>query len=156
MKAKHLILRNTSYTDAQTFKKEKESFYQKCWFYVGSKKQLPENNDYLARDIMGTAFFVQNVKGNFKAFRNLCTHRSSLIRIEKCGRDKIQCPYHGWVFNDTGELAGIPSNKALFDIDPKQRKKLSLESFDLDTCGEFIFIRFSKLGCSLKDYLGGY
>jgi choline monooxygenase len=47
--------------------------------------------------------------GVLRGFRNVCRHRGARLLPEGSGTcSVIQCPYHHWVYGDTGELRRTP------------------------------------------------
>jgi choline monooxygenase len=53
---------------------------------------------------------VRSSDGDLRAFRNVCRHRGARLVPEGVGTcgSVIQCPYHQWVYADTGELRRAP------------------------------------------------
>lgn len=44
-----------------------------------------------------------------KALLDRCSHRNVPLSQGRCVNDHIQCPYHGWEFDGTGECVNIPA-----------------------------------------------
>ena len=133
---------------------EIESVFSPSWICVAFTDDLKNNNDFVTTQIGNRSIVVQNFKGVIKAFRNLCSHRFSLIQTSSCGNRPLTCPYHGWSYDSNGIPIGIPLNTTQFNLSEKDREKLALNSYDLEICGRFIFIRMKKTGPSLRSFLG--
>ena len=101
----------------------------------------------------GKSDLIRNFAGELKAFLNVCSHRFSAIRRECRGNGPLQCQYHGWVYDKNGLPAGIANIKEFADITDSRRKELALEEWQVETCGELIFIR-RQSSESLRDWLG--
>ena len=65
------------------------------------------------------------------------------------------CPYHGWAYNNKGVPVGIPK-KPLFSFSKSELQCLKLMEFEIDFCGELVFVRIENSGINLKNYLGIY
>ena len=51
--------------------------------------------------------------GSVAAFHNTCQHRGTSFVTEwtGCGARRFTCPYHGWVYDTTGKLVGVPERQ---------------------------------------------
>src|SRR4029078_8876535 len=52
------------------------------------------------------------------AFHNVCQHRGPAFVTEwkGCGARRFTCPYHGWVYDTTGKVVGVPER---IDFNPE-------------------------------------
>ena len=48
-------------------------------------------------------------RGTQRALLDRCAHRNVPLSKGKCVNDHIQCPYHGWEFDGSGECKKIPA-----------------------------------------------
>jgi len=148
------LLAPSLYCDESVFEQERRTVFQSSWQLVGFRSELAGHNDYIAFDLNGKSIVVQNFDGILRAFHNVCSHRQSRIRSECAGNGPLRCPYHGWTYGADGTPTGIPG-RALFDpADLADRQSLALESYAVDTCGDFVFIRTAPSGPSLAEFLG--
>ncbi len=58
--------------------------------------------------------------GQAFALRDVCPHRGIPLSYGKMVGDQVQCPYHGWKFDNSGVCAQIPSLCATDDLDPQK------------------------------------
>jgi phenylpropionate dioxygenase-like ring-hydroxylating dioxygenase large terminal subunit len=102
------------FTDQARFELEKQEFFMK----------RPEPGDYYATEIAGKPIIlVRNKDGEAKAFLNACRHRGVKL-AEGCGNAKgFTCPYHGWTYNNDGDLISVPSRSA-FDAEQLEGRNL--------------------------------
>jgi len=133
---------------------EMERVFKPSWLCVAFTDDLANDRDFVTSEIAGHSIVVQNFKGELKAFRNVCSHRFSRIQIEPCGNRPLTCPYHGWSYDADGRPYGVPQNATAFGLDDDDRGKLALASYELETCGRFVFVRMQPGGPSLRDFLG--
>lgn len=154
------VISTTRYADPAVHAAEVERIFRRSWVFAGFADQLARPNDFLTADIAGTSVVVQNFDGQLAAFHNVCTHRYSLIQREPCGNRRLECPYHGWLFNREGVPVGIPGNDRFFGFDRAAKAKLALPRFEVATRGRFVFVRLEPGdeggGEGLDDFLGGY
>ena len=134
--------------------RELDAIFARTWLYVGSTDDLGQHQDFITTTIGTHSIVVQNFKGELKAFRNVCSHRLSRIQTAPCGNRRLQCPYHGWLYDAAGRPAGVPQNDQAFGLSDADRDALALKAYRLETCGRFVFACLSDDVVSLRDYLG--
>ncbi len=138
------------------FSLELQKVFEPSWICVGFTEDLKNNHDFITKQIGDRGIVVQNFQGNLKAFRNVCSHRYSRIQTQPCGNRPLQCPYHGWTYDVDGRPSGIPMNSQCFGFDKSDKLRLSLQQYELDTVGHFVFVRMNKEGASLQEFLGNF
>jgi len=145
----------SDYRDPSVFHREMQALFHNVWQFAGFARDLASDRDYIVPEIGGKSVVVQNFEGELRAFLNVCSHRYSAIRSESKGNGLLQCPYHGWVYDKAGIPAGIAHLKEFEAMTAERRCELALERWDVETCGELIFVRRSTAGGpSLKIFLG--
>ena len=57
-----------------------------------------------------TIVITRQADGGVAAFHNVCMHRgpSFVTELKGCKARRFTCPYHGWVYDTTGKLVGVP------------------------------------------------
>lgn len=151
------LVKPLQYFESSILDDEKKKVFEKCWMYVGIKDDYKNINDFRTFMIGNTPIVVQNMKGTIKAFRNVCSHRHSIIQVSKHGNRPLMCPYHGWAYNHTGKPIGIPK-KPFFNFEKTDLECLKLSEFPIEYCGNLIFtkINFKDSSTDLKSYLGEF
>jgi phenylpropionate dioxygenase-like ring-hydroxylating dioxygenase large terminal subunit len=143
------------YFDKAIFAEEQEQIFAKSWFFVGFVSDLANPNDFITVEVSGTPVVIQNFKGVIKAFKNVCSHRFSIIQTEKSGNRPFVCPYHGWAYNEFGLPTGIPK-KPYFEFTDEEFECLKLVQYDVEICGSLLFIKLIKDDTSLAKFFGSY
>jgi len=143
------------YHSKEVFEIENKKLFQTTWNFIGFKSNFTEVNDFISQEIGGIPIVVQNCKGEIKCFKNICSHRHSIIQAEKCGNRSLMCPYHGWAYNEKGLPFGIPK-KPLFRFTKEEIQCLKLEEYQVDFCGELVFVKLDNNRESLKEFLGAF
>ena len=98
------------YTDPEIFRLEMSRVFGATWVYLAHESQVPEPNDFFRTRLgLRPIIVVRDRHGTLRALYNRCTHRGATICRQARGSAKaFQCPYHGWTYHNTGELAGVP------------------------------------------------
>jgi phenylpropionate dioxygenase-like ring-hydroxylating dioxygenase large terminal subunit len=147
-----MSLNNKYYTQEKYFHLENRVIKNDCWILVGHTSELINNNDFISFEYYGEKIFIQNYKGEIKAFQNICLHRFNEIHSKAFGNRVSSCLYHCWTFDKEGKVAGM-SCKSSFD--ENLINNIKLKEFEVQNCGDFIFIKLnSNNSITLYEYLG--
>ncbi|MDC3345944.1 aromatic ring-hydroxylating dioxygenase subunit alpha [Schleiferiaceae bacterium] len=149
------LIKAKAYHDRNTLINEYEHVFHKIWHFVGFKEDLTKENDFITLTIGSTPVVIQKLRGSIRAYRNICSHRHSIIQTERKGNRPLMCPYHGWTYDQNGVPRGIPK-KPLFNFTENELNCLKLDQFSVESCGQLIFVNISTQHSSLLDYLGVY
>jgi len=143
-------------TSPELLELEQKRIIDKCWLYVGHDSEVERSGDYVRRTVAGRpVFLVRGRDGEVRVFLNTCTHRGSLVcRQDEGQAESFQCFYHGWTFNNQGELIGIPDQDAYGPGFDRTERALKTPS-RFDSYRGMYFVSFNPDIESLADYLGG-
>jgi 3-phenylpropionate/trans-cinnamate dioxygenase subunit alpha len=141
------------FTDPGVFALEQATVFSRSWLYVGHRSQLPHKGHFI-QSYAGTIplLLCLDDEGQFHVMANVCSHRGGRICQAEFGQaDRFVCPYHNWVYDNRGDLVGIPRRPSPgFD-----KSKWGLFKADrVATYRDLIFATFSKETVSLEEYLG--
>ena len=134
------------YFEDGVFSREGEEIFLGQWQLIGFRSEVLEDQSYFCREVGGKSVVVQNFSGMLRAFHNVCSHRFGRIRQPGNGCGPLRCPYHGWTYNIEGIPVGIPFPDKFKDCSAEDRLGLRLVAWDLEQCGELIFVRQRKGG----------
>lgn len=143
------------YTDPSIFEKEMEIIFEKTWVFVGHESEVPHPGDYKTVYIgRQPAIMSRHRDGKIYVLLNRCMHRGAVVcREEKGNSSTFRCLYHGWSYNNCGELIGVPYRKGYgegFDVS----EYALLRAPRVASYRGFIFASLSSEGKSLEDHLG--
>lgn len=101
---------------------ERATVFTSSWFYVGHDSEIPEPGDFRRTTVAGRpVMFVRGNDGQVRVLYNSCTHRGAMIcRTDSGNAERFQCFYHGWTFDNLGQLATVPGREGFgprFDAD---------------------------------------
>ena len=93
------------YFENSYMEREKTEIFLKEWQLVGSRTQIRNPGEILIAEVANNPVIVICQKDNtLKAFYNVCQHRGGPLAYENCSVSKLQCKYHGWVYELNGDL----------------------------------------------------
>jgi len=118
------------YHDSDILDLEIEQLFRKEWVCLGRSAEIPEQGDFLCRDIVDAPVFVVRQRdASVKAFANVCVHRSSRLLSGAGHVSRISCPYHSWTYELDGQLIGAPfmDKTPGFDVAKHKLKELACE-----------------------------
>jgi phenylpropionate dioxygenase-like ring-hydroxylating dioxygenase large terminal subunit len=92
--------------------------------------------------------------GVVRVFHNRCRHRGALLSQMDLGNSSfIRCSYHGWTYDSTGALVGLPLPKRYVDGPKKEERSLDVLA-RVESYRGFIFASASPGGVDLDEHLG--
>lgn len=106
------------YRDVERFERERRHVLATHWLLAGRVEQISEPGDWITYEGHGESIVItRQPDGSLAAFHNVCAHRGPAIvtELSGCGARRFTCPYHGWVYDTTGQLVGVPERE---DFDP--------------------------------------
>ncbi len=98
-------LQSEYYVDESVFALEQQKIFSQNWQLICAIDRLRDQGDFLTFQIAGIgAFLVRGNDGEIRGFRNACRHRGARLLDGEGNCDQIQCPYHGWEYDNKGAL----------------------------------------------------
>jgi phenylpropionate dioxygenase-like ring-hydroxylating dioxygenase large terminal subunit len=143
------------YTDPRIFAEELEKIFYRGWVFIGHDSEIRQPGDFITRHI-GTqpVIMVRGKDGNVSVLLNRCVHRGTTVCPAEQGNTRtFTCPYHGWTYDLSGILLGVPYPTAYNGSFDKKANGLPRASRVASYRG-FVFASFSPTGISLAEHLG--
>jgi vanillate O-demethylase monooxygenase subunit len=82
--------------------------YDMSWYVVGETTQIKINHPFKAT-IWSKDYVIWRTPDNkYHALEDVCPHKGSALSIGTIQNDHIVCPYHGYEFNNNGNLTVVP------------------------------------------------
>ncbi|MDE0309183.1 MAG: aromatic ring-hydroxylating dioxygenase subunit alpha [Acidiferrobacterales bacterium] len=142
------------YVNSDVYQKERERIFAPAWWLIAPLRQLTNPGDYVSDRICGwPVFAIRSADGQLRAFINICRHRGASVLPEGAGTaESIRCPYHGWLYDDRGQLLKAPK----FGADPKTDcNTLSLREIGLHLWNDLVFVKIKpELGVDFTEWIG--
>src|SRR5271155_343226 len=143
-------------SDPEIYRLELERIWARTWVPLGHESEIPAPGDFMLRYIGEDSVIVTRTReGDITALLNVCAHRG----MEICWADKgnttsFKCPYHGWVYDNGGQLLGAPFERDMYgEWDTSQ---YGLTKARVAIRHGLIFGCFDDDSPSFEDYLGDY
>lgn len=137
------------------YEEEQSRIFESQWVFAGFLFNLQQENDFITTHVGKKSVVIQNIKGQLKAFLNVCSHRFSKIQCEAKGNRALICPYHGWAYDAKGLPLGIPRKPNFGTLTKEKLQELALEEYYLEICGQLVFVkRRADSHQTLSEFLG--
>src|SRR5262249_7567826 len=98
------------YTDPRIFAEEIERIFHRGWVFVGHASEVPRPGDFVTRRL-GTepVILARGTDGALSVLVNRCAHRGTMVCPAERGNARaFTCSYHGWTYDLSGALLGVP------------------------------------------------
>ncbi|MED5253697.1 MAG: aromatic ring-hydroxylating dioxygenase subunit alpha [Pseudomonadota bacterium] len=118
--ADDIMIKSVSdYIDNDIIKSEVDKIFYDHPVPIALSAELKENNSYKATKAIDTPLLVtRGEDGVVRTFINICKHRGAPVCPEGIGKkSKFNCTYHGWMYDNTGNLVNIFKSDTFGDID---------------------------------------
>jgi phenylpropionate dioxygenase-like ring-hydroxylating dioxygenase large terminal subunit len=132
---------------------EYENLILPSWQFACHISQVPNAGDYATLDMKKDSILVMRGKDMvLRAFMNVCRHRAAklLTGAGNC-KARITCPYHGWSYDLSGELKGVPAEKTFPGV---EKEHLGLKEIEIEILSGMVFTRVIPGGPTLRESFG--
>jgi phenylpropionate dioxygenase-like ring-hydroxylating dioxygenase large terminal subunit len=101
------------YTDPARHALERQKLFRETPLVVCLSADLAEPGSFRTFDETGVPIFVvRDVKGQVRAYLNICVHRGArLVRTPQGKAKAFTCWFHGWTYDTAGTLRGAPEKE---------------------------------------------
>lgn len=106
-----LRIEAAAYFDPIEFEREQRRLFRETPLLVCLSCDLPNPGSFRQFEDTGVPILVARGKdGQVRAFLNVCAHRGGkVVREEEGQASRWTCRYHGWTYDISGEVVGVPS-----------------------------------------------
>ena len=128
------------YFSDEVMTKEIENIFMKEWLLVGRVEEVEKSGDYFTQKIGDEpVVIVRDKDGKIQAFANVCRHRGVKVAWGAGNKKYFSCPYHGWVYDTSGQLVDAQYLDKAKNFD---KKNCRLPLIKTEIWEGFIFINF--------------
>jgi phenylpropionate dioxygenase-like ring-hydroxylating dioxygenase large terminal subunit len=154
----HLVLddrvHTSLYVDAAIFETEMDRIFNNTWVWVAHASEIPAAGHFKMSHVGRQPVIVTRAgDGRVHVLLNRCRHRAGSVCEERYGKAAgFVCPYHGWSYDLTGRLRGVPHSSG-YDAS-FNKNDYPLASLRVEEYAGLIFATFRDDIEPLTDYLG--
>ena len=116
------------------------------WMPVATEKEITHRPKRFF--LLGIPLVIVRLNNTVVALQDRCPHRGAPLSAGQVKDGLLQCPYHGWRFNASGECALIPGLTKSVDCTNKQ-----VASYEVTTHFGLIFVCLKKNETTLPLYV---
>ena len=133
------------YVSPEVLAREQERIFRRLWIFAGFRTLLSAPDAFITHRIGGEPIVVQNGRdGVLRAFVNRCAHRQAPVQLEDFGQRRLACPYHGWTYDDLGQVKSIPGREANYGFSDACVADLRLQPVALRCIGNLVFVNLDR------------
>lgn len=144
------------YTDPAHFERERATLFRETPILACLSLDIPGPGDMKLFDALGPSILiVRDKEGKVNAFLNMCMHRAAKLVTECNRKTRMTCRFHGWTYDLTGKLIGLPGKEGFEGI---EREELSLVRVPVAEWKGMVFVRGTPGGAPIDvaDHLGDF
>lgn len=99
------------YSDPDLYREELRRVFGRNWVFLAHESEIPAPGDYVSRSIAEDPWIVaRGQDGAVRVLFDACRHRGTQVCMaDKGNASHFRCPYHGWTYDNTGRLIGVPN-----------------------------------------------
>lgn len=141
------------YTDPRIAELERRTVWSRTWQLVGRAAQVAAPGEFVTAEVGGEpVVVVRGADGVLRGFFNVCRHHAAAVMTAPCGKvDRLRCPYHGWTYDLTGQLRGVPEFDGVCGFD---RATTGLVPVAVASWEGLVFVHLDADPPPLAAYLG--
>lgn len=144
------------YLDQDRWQLEVDRIFKRLPLMLALSCELPAPNTYKSMEVVGVpVLIVRDGEGVLSAFVNMCSHRGAVVVPEGLGKARrFACPYHGWTYDDAGNLEWITDNDEFGDVD---KSGLGLTRLSIAERAGLVFVQLNPdADLDIDLFLAGY
>ena len=126
----------------QAMEIEMKNGLRNFWYAIISSKELPTDAPLAVKRLGEAMVLWRDNKGEAHLFTDQCQHRGARLSLGKLRGDKLECWYHGWQYDGTGQVVSVPTEGGACPLASRNRVK----SYPVIERGGMIFAYLSSDG----------
>jgi len=145
-------LEPASFSDAAFAAREQAEVFGRGWQLVAATSELEAAHSHLRITVAGRDWILRRgADGALRCLANVCLHRGTRICNAPRGQGPLRCAYHGWTYDDAGQLIGVPFQKDFPALVPGE---MALPTASVEVWGPAVFVNPDPAALDLRATLG--
>ena len=143
------------YYDRAIFHDEIAKIWHREWVYVAHESEVAEPGDYVTRAIgLQPVIVSRGADSGIHLLLNRCMHRGNTVcQSERGNAHAFRCAYHGWTYDNRGDLVGVPYAGG-YDAGFRKEEYALAKVPRVGIYRGLIFASLSPVGPTLEEHLG--
>ena len=146
-----------AYTSQAFFDLEVERVFAPNWVAIGLEPSLPNPGDVHPLWIFGYPIvMIRDGSGRLRVFHNICAHDGCpVVMTRGSGLERLEAPYHGWLYDLEGRLIGAPywDGLAEADLSGLRARDVDLKEIRSGIWQGIVFVNLSGEAPPLEKFL---
>ena len=141
--------------DPEIYQLELEQIFARAWLFMCHESQIPNAGDYFLNS-MGEdrVIVVRDEDGGINVLLNSCRHRGNAVcRADEGNTSSFMCTYHGWTYDLTGKLVGVPGFREVYHEELDRDQWGLVRAAQVNSYKGFVFATLDPTAPNLYDYL---
>jgi phenylpropionate dioxygenase-like ring-hydroxylating dioxygenase large terminal subunit len=153
---RQLSLRRRAFWDPDVYAAERTRIFRKCWLFVGLESEIPTPGDYVTRRMAeDPVILCRDEESRIQVLLNTCRHRGAQLCSADAGNTShFRCSYHGWTYNNAGQLRGVPEMREVYGKDFDRASNGLVAPPRVESFFGLIFANWDPDAEPLVNYLG--
>lgn len=144
------------FSDDNVYQQELRRIFARAWNFICHTSQLPEQGSFFLNYIgIDQVIAVRDRQDQVQVLLNSCPHRGNTVcRAEQGKTNSFFCSYHGWNFDLSGALVGLPGEEKYYRNDLDKSELGLASAAKVEVYKGFVFATLDADAPSLESYLG--
>jgi phenylpropionate dioxygenase-like ring-hydroxylating dioxygenase large terminal subunit len=144
------------FVDPELYMIEQEQIFARAWLFVGFEDQVRKPGDFfVSRMGEESVILTKDRQEKLHVFLNSCRHRGMKVcRYDDGNTPVFTCPYHGWSYDLSGRLVGVPFFKDAYHSALNKEEIGLIEVAQLANFHGTIWATWDPGAPSFEEYLG--
>lgn len=144
-----------AYWDPAVFQRELSAIFEQTWLFLGHESEIRDPGDYVTRRLgADPVIVIRDEHGAVNVFANTCRHRGiALCRSDRGNTSHFRCPYHGWTYDNTGQLIGVTAMAEMYGRDFDKSRFPLYRAARVDSFCGLIFATWNPDAPPLMEFL---
>ena len=114
---------------------------RRYWHPIAIAQELtPERPKKRLRVLGEDLVLYRDQAGGYGLVQEMCLHRGASLYYGFIEDGDIRCPYHGWMYDTTGKVVGVPEK---IDFDEEQLRDLRAPAVAADEWGGWVWVNLA-------------